>query len=81
MKNIISLIDLKIDDTAKISHIDCEEHIKRRFFDLGIISGTPITPVFKSISGDPIAYEVRNFLLAIRLQDAKNIFVYNSNIS
>ncbi len=75
MNKVIPLTDLKLDCTANIDHIDCEEHIKRRFLDLGIIPGTPIIPVFKSIGGDPIAYEVRNTLLAIRTQDAKNIFV------
>lgn len=75
MNKVIPLTDLKLDCTANIDYIDCEEHIKRRFLDLGIIPGTPIIPVFKSIGGDPIAYEVRNTLLAIRTQDAKNIFV------
>ena len=75
MNKVIPLTDLKLDCVANIDHINCAEHIKRRFLDLGIISGTPIIPVFKSIGGDPIAYEVRNTLLAIRKQDAKNIFV------
>ena len=75
MNKIIPLTDLKLNCTANIDHINCAEHIKRRFLDLGIIPGTPIIPVFKSIGGDPIAYEVRNTLLAIRFQDAKNIFV------
>lgn len=76
MENVIPLTELKINTTAKIDHINCEEHIKRRFLDLGIIPETPITPVFKSIGGDPIAYEIRDTLLAIRHQDAKNIFVH-----
>lgn len=75
MNKVIPLTDLKLDCNANIDHINCAEHIKRRFLDLGIIPGTPIIPVFKSIGGDPIAYEVRNTLLAIRTQDAKNIFV------
>ena len=77
MNKSIPLTNLEINSTANIDHIDCDEHIKRRFLDLGIIPGTPIIPVFKSIGNDPIAYEVRNTLLAIRYQDAKNIFVYN----
>jgi len=76
MQNSIPLTDLKMNSTAKINCINCAEHIKRRFLDLGIIPETSITPVFKSIGGDPIAYEVRDTLLAIRHQDAKNIFVH-----
>lgn len=76
MTKAIPLTDLTINSTAKIDHINCAEHIKRRFLDLGIIPETSITPVFKSVAGDPVAYEVRDTLLAIRSQDAKNIFVH-----
>lgn len=76
MKSAISLINLKIDSTAKIEHINCSDNIKRRLLDLGIVPETTITPVFASTCGDPIAYEVRNTILAIRNQDAKNIFVH-----
>lgn len=75
MDIVVPLTDLKIDSTAKIDHISCESHIKRRFLDLGIVPGTFITPIFKSIAGDPIAYEVRDTVLAIRKQDARNIFI------
>jgi len=43
--------------------------------DLGIISGTAITPVFRSPIGDPTAYEVRGTLLALRQEDALKIEV------
>jgi len=75
MNNTIPLTDLQLNKLAKISHISCSNTIKRRLFDLGIIPNTPITPVFKSICNDPIAYEIRGTVLAIRNQDAKNIFV------
>ena len=76
MNNAIPLTNLKINSTAKINYINCSSNINRRLLDLGIIPNTPITPVFKSIGGDPIAYEIRDTVLAIRNQDAKNIFVY-----
>lgn len=75
MGEVIPLTDLRMNTTAQIKQLLCAEHIKRRFLDLGIIPNTSITPIFKSISGDPIAYQVRGSLLAIREQDAKNIFV------
>ncbi len=76
MKNAIPLSELDINCTAKIDSINCTSTIKRRLLDLGIVPETSITPVLKSISGDPIAYEIRNTLLAIRNQDAQNIFVH-----
>ena len=76
MKSTIPLTNLEINSTAKIDHINCSNNIKRRLLDLGIVPETLITPVFRSTCGDPVAYEVRNTVLAIRNQDAKNIFVY-----
>lgn len=48
-------------------------HLKRRLLDLGVIKSTKIKPVFNSISGNPIAYEIRGSVIAIRNEDAKNI--------
>lgn len=75
MKKTIPLSNLKLNHIAKISYIYCSDNIKRRLLDLGIVPGTFIIPIFKSTSGDPIAYEVRSTVLAIRNQDAQKIFV------
>ena len=45
-------------------------NLKRRLLDLGIVKGTLITPVFKSPSMDPIAYEFRGSLIALRKEDS-----------
>lgn len=76
MINAIPLTNLKIGATAKIDSINCTSSIKRRLLDLGIIPNTSITPIFKSTGGDPVAYEIRNTILAIRNQDAQHIFVH-----
>lgn len=52
--------------------------LKRRLLDLGIINKTKITPILKSPSGDPTAYEIRGTLLAIRKEDAKQILIRNT---
>lgn len=72
-----TLNNLRINQIGKVSNINCDsKHLKRRFSDLGIIKDTKIKPVFKSISGDPIAYEIRGSVIAIRNEDAKNIEIY-----
>ena len=38
--------------------------------DLGIVKGTLITPIFKSPSSDPTAYEIRGSLIALRKEDS-----------
>ena len=72
----IPLTKLELGSTGRIKEISCNENIKRRLLDLGLIPNTPITPIMKSIAGDPIAYEVRNIILAIRKQDADKIIVF-----
>lgn len=72
----IPLTKLKMHSTGVIKEINCKSSIKRRLLDLGLIPNTPITPIMQSVSGDPIAYEVRKIILAIRKQDAEKILVF-----
>ncbi len=71
----ITLNTLPLDTIGTIVEVNCNNSIKRRLLDLGFIPNTKIIPIFKSISGDPIAYAVRGTTLAIRNEDAKNILV------
>ena len=48
MENVIYLNDLELNKTGKVLDIQCDNNVKRRFFDLGIIKGTQITPLFRS---------------------------------
>ena len=75
MEKSINLDEVKLNETAIIESVKCKENVKRRLLDLGFIPNTPITPIMKSIAGDPIAYEIRNIIVAIRAQDADKILV------
>ena len=75
----IPLTELKLNSTGKIKEINCKSNIKRRLLDLGLVPNTEITPIMESVSGDPMAYEVRNIILAIRKEDADNILVETKN--
>lgn len=39
---------------------------RRRMFDLGIIDGTEIEPLYQSPSGNPVAYLIRGAVIALR---------------
>ncbi len=67
--NILTLDKLPINTTAKIYNLNCNEILKRRLLDLGLINGTKITPVFKSPLGNPIAYKIRSSTIALRNDD------------
>ena len=75
----ISLSNLKLNSTGVIKEINCKSNIKRRLLDLGLIPNTEITPIMESVSGDPMAYEVRNIILAIRKEDSDKILVEIKN--
>ena len=68
-----TLDDLEMGEEGQIKEINCNNSIKRRMMDLGIIKGTTITPILKSPAGNPKAYEVRGSIIAIRSEDAKSI--------
>ena len=75
MENIFSLNTLCLNQSAKIYDICCQGPIRRRLLDLGIIKGTTILPVLKSPSGDPIAFEIRGTIIALRKEDSSLIKV------
>lgn len=66
---------IALNQTAYIDSIECEENIKRRLLELGLIQGTKIKPVLKSPLGDPTAYEIRGTLISIRNEEANRIIV------
>ena len=49
--------------------MNCNDSVKRRLLDLGLINGAKITPIFVSPSGDPTAFEIRGSVIAIRVED------------
>lgn len=72
MKNI-SLDKLNIDKCATISKLNCNGDLRRRLLDLGLVKGTSIKAILKSPMGNPIAYEVRGSVIALRKEDSKLI--------
>ncbi len=74
-----TLDNLNINKIAKIENIYCENNIKRRMMDLGIVKGTKIKAILKSPSGNPKAYEVRGSVIAIRNEDAKMVEIKSPN--
>lgn len=70
-----TLNTIELNQTVLIKSLNCTGPLQRRFLDLGIIPGTEITPIFSSVFNEPVAYMVRGSVIAIRSEDAKNIFV------
>ena len=75
MQNITILNKLPIDTEARIESLNCQGSLRRRFLDLGMIPGTKIKPILKSPSGDPIAYEIRGAVIALRKEDSDQVSI------
>lgn len=79
MKNIdekiVSLADVAVGRTCKISSIELGGLLRRRILDLGILPGTQVQCIRKSPTGDPVAYSVRNTMIVLRNDDASLIMV------
>lgn len=64
---------LKIGRSATVKNILNESTERRRLFDLGILPGTVIENVMRSPLGDPVAYKIRNAVVALRREQARLI--------
>ena len=69
----MNLYELPLNNVGIVKELNCNGNIRRRLLDLGIVAGTKITPIFKSPSGDPTAYEIRKTVIALRKEDSKLI--------
>ena len=49
--------------------------MKYRFYDLGLVEGTRISCELVSPARDPVAYQIRGALIAIRREDASKIII------
>lgn len=69
----MTLYELPLNKIGIVDKLNCNGNIRRRLLDLGLVKGTKITPVLKSPSGDPTAFEVRKTIIALRKEDSRLI--------
>ncbi len=72
-----TLASLQPAESARVARVAlaCSGAQRRRLLDLGVVPGTRITAVLRSAGGDPVAYDVRGALIALRRQQAEWIEV------
>jgi DtxR family Mn-dependent transcriptional regulator len=76
-REAITLAELAHDQRGEIVILDAavQGFTRRRFLDLGLTPGTMIYPELKNFFGDPRAYRVRGTLIALRKDQAAQIWV------
>ena len=75
MKEEKRLSDLFVGECAVITGIDAGCGMRRRLLDVGFMPGTHISCVGKSPFGDPRAYSLRGYVIAIRQRDAADVII------
>ncbi|MBZ2174238.1 ferrous iron transport protein A [Schnuerera sp. xch1] len=74
-KNLISLDRLPTGSFGIVKKLSTQGTTRRRMLDLGMIYDTKVESLRKSPAGDPIAYQVRGAVIALRSEEASKIFV------
>jgi DtxR family Mn-dependent transcriptional regulator len=76
-KGLLTLRHLAARQKAEIVELDqaCQGFTRRRFLDLGLTPGTVIFPELPNPFGDPRAYRVRGTLIALRKDQADQIWM------
>ena len=72
-----TLAGLRLGESATVSGIapTCQGPSRRRLLDLGLVPGTEVSARLKSAAGDPVAYDVRGALIALRREQADAVYV------
>ncbi len=70
-----TLAGVGVGEKVRILDLKCEGAYRRRLLDLGLIPGTEVRAVMMSPLGSPMAYEIRDSIIALRLEDASKIIV------
>ncbi|MBQ2695987.1 MAG: ferrous iron transport protein A [Clostridia bacterium] len=70
-----NLSKLPVGATAYVQRLHAEGAIRRRLLDIGFTQNTPVSCLYQSPAGDPRAYLIRDAVIALRSEDAKQIEV------
>ena len=74
-ENIIPLHLLPTGSFGKVRGLTGVDNLRRRLLDLGLINDTLVESLRRSPWGDPTAYQIRGAVIALRWEEAANIFV------
>jgi len=71
----MKLYELKPGETARVEDLEAEGLIRRRLLDLGLVPGTKIESIRKSPLGDPILFDIRGAMIALRKEESRLVHI------
>ena len=75
MNDVKRMSSLSVGESAAVRALVAEGSIRRRFVELGMVSGARVICVGISPLGDPCAYLIRDKIIAIRKRDASGVVI------
>ncbi|MGI6069673.1 MAG: FeoA family protein [Blautia sp.] len=78
MEQIRTLQDIEPGERARIKELCSTGSMRRRLLDIGLVADTEVECLGRSPGGDPSAYFIRGAVIAIRMEDCRNIVIFDS---
>lgn len=72
---MLTLNDLKKNETGIITGIALEGLMKRRLIDMGVTTGAAVTMLRTAPLGDPIEFYILDYNLSLRKKEAGKIYI------
>lgn len=69
----LTLDKLEIGQAAVVTRLNAAGADRHRLMDLGLLPGTRLQAEYRSPLGDPVAYRVRDTLIALRRSQAREV--------
>lgn len=74
-----TLSDLELGECGVVQQVLASGLLRERLQDLGFVPGTRVCASLRSALGQPVAYEVRGTLIALRKEDAQTVLLEESD--
>ena len=71
----LTLDQLPLGKTAIVTDLSCQGIARRRMMDLGLLPGVRVTAELQSPLRDPVAYRIRDAMIALRKEQARQIAI------
>lgn len=74
-----TLADLNLGECGVVQRVLASGLTRERLQDLGFVPGTRVCAGLRSALGQPVAYEVRGSLVALREEDARTVLLEDTD--
>lgn len=74
-KDLLSLDELPVGGSGEVVGLKATGLTRQRLLDLGLVPGTRVRVVRESPNGDPVAFQVRGALIALRREVGRAVLV------